>query len=137
MTRSPRPSLTIIGGGIAGLAAGIALKPSVPDVIILEQASARREFGAGIQLGPNGVRALRSLQADSGLMSLACQPDGLVVRDGETGRTIVTTPLGRQIEERHGAPYVTLARADLLALLAERVDTLGLMPAYGARSTLR
>ena len=51
----------IAGGGIGGLAAGAALANLGFRVTILEQAEDFKEVGAGVQIAPNGVRALGRL----------------------------------------------------------------------------
>ena len=48
-----RSKIIIVGGGIGGLAAALALAQKTFDVIVLEQADRFKEVGAGIQLGPN------------------------------------------------------------------------------------
>lgn len=51
----------VAGGGVAGLAAALALRRQGARVAVLEQAGAIREVGAGLQISPNGVRVLRAL----------------------------------------------------------------------------
>ena len=46
----------IVGGGIGGLAAALALALKGIRSILLEQSSEFREVGAGIQIGPNAFR---------------------------------------------------------------------------------
>lgn len=59
MTDSSKLRIAVIGGGIAGLAAAIALqKHEGIDVQLYEQATEIREVGASIALGPNGMRTL-------------------------------------------------------------------------------
>lgn len=48
----------IVGAGIGGLAAAIALRRRGWDVTVLERAPVLREVGAGISLWPNAIRAL-------------------------------------------------------------------------------
>jgi 2-polyprenyl-6-methoxyphenol hydroxylase-like FAD-dependent oxidoreductase len=48
----------IVGAGIGGLAAAIALHRSGWNITVLERAPAVREVGAGISLWPNAIRAL-------------------------------------------------------------------------------
>ena len=48
-------------------------------------------------------------------------PDGLSIRSAQTGREIVSMPLGKDMEFRHGAPYWIVHRADLQAALAAAV----------------
>ena len=51
----------VVGAGIGGLAAGIALRKAGCDVTVYERADELRPLGAGLSIWPNGVRALRSL----------------------------------------------------------------------------
>lgn len=62
MTDSSQLQIAVVGAGIAGLGAAIALKkhPGV-DVQIYERATELREIGASIALGPNGMRSLDRL----------------------------------------------------------------------------
>lgn len=68
MAETSKLQIAIIGAGIAGLGAAIALKnhPAV-DVQIYERASELREIGASIALGPNGMRSLDRLGVDNAL----------------------------------------------------------------------
>ena len=107
----------IAGGGIAGLATALALaKRSIPSRI-LEQRSYPSEAGAGIQIGPNGVRVLTALGVAPHLAPRASRPTEIVVRQGGTARVLARMPLGTWIEERHGAPYWVVHRRDLQAAL--------------------
>ena len=108
----------IAGGGIGGLAAGIALARQGMTCEILERSHFAEETGAGIQLGPNATRALRALGALDAIGRDAFRPEAIVIHDGVTGRKLTAMPLGAAAEERYGAPYLTLRRADLHAALA-------------------
>lgn len=68
MAENNKLQIVIIGAGIAGLAAAIALKdhPAV-DVQIYERAAELREIGASIALGPNGMRTLDRLGVQNAL----------------------------------------------------------------------
>jgi len=105
----------IAGGGIGGLAAAIALARQGFDCEILERSHFAEETGAGIQLGPNATRALRALGALDAIGGYAFRPEAVVIHDGVTGRKLTAMPLGAAAEERYGAPYLTLRRADLHA----------------------
>ena len=59
MRRTPR--ILVIGGGIGGLAAAIALERQHAEVTVCEQSPKLSEIGAGIGLAPNAVKALRAL----------------------------------------------------------------------------
>jgi salicylate hydroxylase len=113
----------IAGGGIAGLATALALsKRSIPSRI-LEQRAQPSEAGAGIQIGPNGVRVLAALGVAPRLAAHASQPAEIVVRQGENARVLARMPLGTWIEARHGAPYWVVHRRDLQAALLSCVET--------------
>ena len=56
-----RQSVIVVGGGIGGLAAALALTRQGVEVQLLEQASRIGEIGAGIKLGPNAFAALDAL----------------------------------------------------------------------------
>jgi salicylate hydroxylase len=105
----------IAGGGIGGLAVAIALARHGMTCEILERSQFAEETGAGIQLGPNATRALRALGALDAIGASAFKPDSIVIHDGVTGRKLTAMPLGAAAEERYGAPYLTLRRADLHA----------------------
>jgi salicylate hydroxylase len=110
--------LLVAGGGIAGLAAAVAARRAGWESRLFEQAAAFSEIGAGIQLGPNATRILREWEVLQGeLRQQAVAPPRLRVRDGADGRELGMLPLGRDIEQRYGAPYLTVHRADLQSAL--------------------
>lgn len=117
MTNSDQRHILIAGGGIAGIAAAIALARTGWRVSIFEQRASPTTDGAGIQLGPNAVRCLRALGAADTVSTTVAAPDHISVRRIGTAETLATLPLGTWIEARHGAPYWTTHRADLYASL--------------------
>jgi salicylate hydroxylase len=111
--------ILIAGGGIGGLALALALAKSGRHATVLEQQAEFATAGAGIQLGPNGVRVLERLGVAPALRALVGEPEELRVRDGRSGQLLTTLPLGEWIARRHGAPYWAAHRGDLHgALLA-------------------
>lgn len=119
--------IIISGGGIAGLAAAISLAQRGLPSIVLEQARQFEEVGAGLQLGPNGMRAIEALGVKEALMPKLVAPRAVSIRDGVTGRVLTEVPLGRNIVERFGQPYHVVHRADLLAALVETAQGLPLI----------
>jgi 2-polyprenyl-6-methoxyphenol hydroxylase-like FAD-dependent oxidoreductase len=113
----------IAGGGIGGLATAIALDRRGVDTEVLERSHLADETGAGIQLGPNVTRTLEALGALDAIEPLAFRPEAIVIYDGISGRRLTSTPLGRSVEERYRAPYLTLHRADLHAALRSVAET--------------
>jgi 2-polyprenyl-6-methoxyphenol hydroxylase-like FAD-dependent oxidoreductase len=110
-------TIAIAGGGIAGLAAAIALAGAGRSVVVFEQSDGFAEIGAGVQIGPNGVRALQRLGAWQALQATAVEPRRLVIADALSGRTLNEIALGRHFGERYGAPYCLAHRGDVLAAL--------------------
>lgn len=106
-------TILIVGAGIGGLAAALAIAPLGFGVTVLEQRARLPEQGAGIQLGPNATRALGSLGAAPLIADHAVRPDAIRVRSAATARELSALPLGDAIAGRFGAPYWTLHRAEL------------------------
>ncbi|VCU71798.1 3-hydroxybenzoate 6-hydroxylase 1 [Pigmentiphaga humi] len=128
--------IIIVGGGIGGLTAALALLNQGYRVRVLEQAAELKEVGAGIQLGPNAVHALFALGLEQDLMRLSCEPSQKVVRLWNTGQTWPIFNLGDVSRELYGYPYLTVHRADLHAAIAEgirRIDPAALV--LGAKFT--
>src|SRR5262249_42940577 len=59
MRRAPR--IAIVGGGIGGLAAALALERWGAEIVVCGQSPALNEIGAGLNLSPNALLALRVL----------------------------------------------------------------------------
>jgi salicylate hydroxylase len=115
------PSIIIAGGGIAGLASALAMGSH--DVLILEQSQTYSEIGAGLQLGPNAVRALQKLDAWDAVQPITSSPPEIHMWDGVTGKRFKRLPLGPDFDNRFGAPYRAAHRADLHAALLKVVKT--------------
>ena len=112
----------VIGAGIGGMAAAIALRRAGLDVSLFEQTIAQREVGAGIQISPNASRLLRRYGLSDAMARVAVRPSAIVFRRWQDGRVLGREELGDPIENRYGAPYYHFHRADLIALLAEAFD---------------
>jgi 2-polyprenyl-6-methoxyphenol hydroxylase-like FAD-dependent oxidoreductase len=110
-------TIAIAGGGIGGLAAAIAIARVGRRAVVFEQADGFGEVGAGVQVGPNGVRALQALGAWDALWERTVEPRRIVVRDALSGATLNEIVLGTAFAERYGAPYRVAHRGDLLAAL--------------------
>ena len=101
------------------MTAALALARRGFRVTVLEQAQRLEETGAGIQLSPNATRTLIELGLDGALRPLAVAPSALRVMNAISGREIVRMPLGEFAEDRYGAPFWLMHRADLLGVLAD------------------
>jgi salicylate hydroxylase len=132
---SERPFL-IAGGGIAGLAAALGLSRAGVSTRLFEQSPAFEEVGAGLQMSPNGVSALRRLGAWDAVEPSCVIPSEIHVRDGVSGSLLQRIRLGKPFEERFGAPYRVCHRADLLSgLLATARSLPSVALETGARIT--
>ena len=111
--------VVVIGGGIGGLAAALALARRGARVRVLEQAPALTEVGAGLQIAPNGVAVLAALGLRDAAAPLASVAEAVELRDYRKGRLVARVPLGADAVARYGWPYWQFHRADLLGILAE------------------
>jgi salicylate hydroxylase len=126
MTTGPvRRSVGIAGAGIGGLTCALACATAGHDVVVYEQAAGLVTAGAGIQLGPNATRLLRTLGVDAGLAAVAVSPSAIRLRAFDSGRCIAERPLGEAHAARYGAPYYALHRLDLVAELARAATARG------------
>ena len=109
----------IVGGGIGGLTAALALaRRDIPSQVI-EQAAAFKEIGAGIQLGPNVFRMFERLGLIEPISALAVFPENLVMLDSISGEEVTRIPLGDAFRRKFHYPYALIHRADLHNVLLE------------------
>ncbi|WP_147113123.1 FAD-dependent monooxygenase [Tateyamaria sp. syn59] len=114
----------IVGGGIGGLSAAIALHLRGWTVRVFEQAPALAEVGAGLQISPNGWRVLDALGVADHLAPAVFEPDAIEMRLGLTGRQVFRLPMKGYAVTRWGAPYLHIHRADLVDALTVRLVAL-------------
>ncbi|PUE53355.1 FAD-dependent monooxygenase [Limnohabitans parvus] len=117
MTRKQLEQVVVSGGGIGGLAAALACARQGVPVQLLERAAQLSEVGAGIQVGPNVTRILQAWGLGEALAQVAAFPGRLQARDAQTGQVLGSLRLGERAQALYGAPYATIHRADLQALL--------------------
>lgn len=119
----------IVGAGIGGLTAGLALRRAGFDAHVYEQASVLREVGAGVAISPNAVRLLHRLGLAEALRAVGVVSRSMDSRDWRSGELLGRVPLAEAAVERWGAPFYHLHRADLhdalRAALGDRHITLG------------
>jgi salicylate hydroxylase len=116
--RNEQP-IVIVGGGIGGFAAALALSRKGFRVQLLEQASRFGEIGAGIQLGPNVFRMFDVLGLTEAMSALAVFPENLIMLDAITGEEVTRVPLDQRFRSRFTHPYALIYRPDLLSVLLE------------------
>ncbi len=121
----------IIGAGIGGLAAGIALQRVGITAVFIEQVETIREVGAGLSLWPNAVHALEQLGIANNVTAAASVIE----------RNLVQTPAGREIAvtefahitREYGAPTICIHRGALQRILLERLSPAEVLT--GSRAT--
>ncbi|MDZ4087434.1 MAG: FAD-dependent monooxygenase [Tabrizicola sp.] len=114
--------VTIIGAGVAGLAAARALALRGAQVTVLEQADAIREVGAGLQISPNGACVLRALGLQAALDAASMRAEAVQLIDGPTGDPVTRLDLVRL---RPDQGYHFLHRADLIQILLQGATEAG------------
>lgn len=114
--------ITIIGAGIGGLAAALALRGHGACVRILEQSDAIREVGAGIQISPNGLRVLEALGLGEAFRAISVAGQAVSLRNFKRGDEVLRLDLTTLPAAQS---YRFVHRADLIDLLAAEVRSKG------------
>ncbi|KJZ20285.1 monooxygenase [Loktanella sp. S4079] len=128
MRHNANRHVAIIGGGIGGLTAALAFAKSGAEVTVYEQAPALTEVGAGLQITPNGMRALYALGLEPKISEKGIVAQAVVPTDAISGRAIARFDLGRQ-----RPPYRFFHRAELIDLLWNACAANGVQVKLGAR----
>jgi len=114
----------IAGAGIGGLTAAACLMSAGHSVRMFEVAPELGEIGAGIQNSANAVKVLYSLGLKDELEKVVVRPNAYNFRAFDSGEIIQSMPLGETHEQRFGAPYYQIHRADIHNILVEKVLSL-------------
>ncbi len=123
--------ITVLGGGVAGLACALALAQRGARVRVLEQAPEIAEVGAGLQISPNGSAVLRALGLGEGLARAGLQGRGVALRCGLTGASVLHLDL---VDAGHADGWHLMHRADLIALLEDAARAAGVEVTTGAQA---
>ena len=117
-----RRIIAVAGAGIAGLTVALLLERQGYRVLVFEQTEAPAATGAGIQISPNAFKVLESLGLGRAMRTASQMPSCIQLGDGPSGRPITEYPMGRQILERHKAPYLQIHRVDFAHILKAACD---------------
>ena len=115
---------------MGGLAAALACAQTGAQVALFERASQFAEVGAGIQLGPNAMRVLHGWGLKNALARVVAFPGQLQVRNAMSGALLGCLRLGDTAQQRYGAPYATIHRADFHGLLVQSLQQRGDVPLH-------
>ena len=111
--------IVVVGGGIGGAAAALALSRKGLRVLVLEQTDDLTEIGAGIQMPPNAFKAFKTLGVLEAVEKVAAYPERLVLGDMLTGKPVYQAPIGDVFLDRFGYRYALMHRGDLLQILVD------------------
>jgi len=111
--------IIVVGGGLGGAMAALALGKKGLDVLLLEEAEEFGVIGYGIQLGPNVFWMLDRLGVSEAVLATAIRPKALVMRDWVDGGVMTRIPTGESFVKRFGKPYVVIHRVDLHKVLLD------------------
>jgi 3-hydroxybenzoate 6-monooxygenase len=107
----------IAGAGIGGLSGAVALARKGFRSLVFERAAEIREVGAGLQVGPNGLRAFEQLGVVDDIQRITFKPEAIVLMDSPSGMEICRQELTQSFLDRFGYPYQVAFRADIQSAL--------------------
>lgn len=109
----------IVGGGVGGLAAAIALRKVGHVATVFEQTSRYGRVGADVNLTPNAVKVADGLGIGQVLRDKGAQPTHRISRTWDTGEETSRLEMAAAAVRNYHAPQVTIHRADLLEALTQ------------------
>ena len=137
MSRPERSEFLVIGGGIGGLTAALALARAGRPVRVLERAAQFGKIGAGLQVAPNASRVLDRLGVLPDVAHDAFFPRRLVLGDAMTGEPITVLETGDAFVERFGYRYFVTHRADLHRAIQTACEDSGLVELLPSKHVVR
>ncbi|KAM3426275.1 hypothetical protein NHJ13734_009549 [Beauveria thailandica] len=118
-------NIIIVGAGIGGLTAGIALAQTGHCVTIFESVPEITDVGAGIQIAPNASRILHRLGVLQHVMERATVLERVSVRRYASDQEMATFPLMPANGIKYGAPMSVIHRGDLQNIMLAKALELG------------
>ncbi|WP_436520996.1 FAD-dependent monooxygenase [Actinoplanes sp. HUAS TT8] len=109
--------VAVIGSGIGGLSAAIALRAKGFEVDVYDQASELSEIGAGVSLGGSGMRVLDALGLGPAVREASANLHRIEFHHWLSGDIFYQHPMGSWYEQRFGGPFLGIHRADFHQIL--------------------
>jgi 2-polyprenyl-6-methoxyphenol hydroxylase-like FAD-dependent oxidoreductase len=110
----------IVGAGIGGLSAAIALRRRGIEAVVFERATELKDIGAGIAIAANAMKALAWLGLADVVRKIGAQPRFYEIRSWR-GEVLSRVPMS-ELGERVGADSIAAHRADLQAALLKALE---------------
>jgi len=117
-------NIAVVGAGIAGLTAVLALAKAGHQVSLFEAAPAWGDVGAGITLAPNAMRGLDYVGVGQEIAAAGLEPTTQAIGHWQTGKTLLSVDRSKT-RDTYNAAYVYIHRADLHHILVEAAVAAG------------
>lgn len=114
-----KDSILIVGGGLGGLTAALALARHGRPVRVLEGSPEFGAIGFGIQFGPNVFHALDRIGVSDAVLEKADSPPAVLMIDALNGKEVTRVPTGPSLRARFKYPYIIIHRVDLHNVLLD------------------
>ncbi|OAP58120.1 salicylate hydroxylase [Fonsecaea erecta] len=119
-------NVTIVGAGLAGLAAAISCALAGHTITVFEAAKELAEIGAGLQITPNASKLLQQWGLEDAVKACAAVPTVLAVHRYTDGKMLAEERgFDKNLQRKYGLPFFDIHRVDLQRILYHKAVSLG------------